>query len=94
MTDKRRAVTPTERSVLRLLARGPRYAREVDAHAWPDAGSQRAAVTGGGCYAAQMLLGRMRRCGWCRTRNEGAGASLWEITDAGLQALRRTIHEE
>lgn len=80
MTGKRRAVTPIARGVLQLLARGPRYAREVDAHAWPDAGGQRAAVTGGGCYAAQMLLGRMRRRGWCRTRYEGAGASLWEIS--------------
>jgi len=45
---------------------------------------------GGGDYTAQMLLGRMRKQGWCRTRQlRGPGASIWEATAAGRKAMHR-----
>ena len=45
-------------------------------------------VNGGGDYAAQMLLGRMREQGHVRVGNSD-GSSLWELTSAGLELAKK-----
>jgi hypothetical protein len=40
-------------------------------------------ANGGGDYAAQMLLGRMRKAGLVRTIHS-EGSSRWEVTALGL----------
>lgn len=47
------------------------------------------AQQGGGDYAAQMLLGRMKKAGLVRTLS-GAGSSRWELTADGVQRAVRT----
>lgn len=45
---------------------------------------------GGGDFAAQQFLGRLRKLGFVRVANETAewrGASRWEITSEGIRAL-------
>lgn len=44
------------------------------------------AVQGGGDYAAQMLLGRMKKAGLVR-QAASDGSTLWELTPAGHAAL-------
>lgn len=48
------------------------------------------ATQGGGDYAAQMLLGRMRKQGWVRVAH-GDGSSQWELTTAGHDIVRETF---
>lgn len=66
-----------------LAANGPQSADDVGAIVWK--GKKRGRVTssgGGGDYAAQMLLGRMRKAGLVRTINS-EGSSRWEVTALG-----------
>lgn len=68
-----------------LSANGPQAADAVGGVAW--AGKQRGRVTssgGGGDYAAQMLLGRMKKAGLVRHARSD-GSSLWECTPAGKE---------
>lgn len=46
-----------------------------------------AAVQGGGDYAAQMLLGRMRKAGLVRTI-ASEGSSRWEVTSLGRREAK------
>ncbi len=53
---------------------------ELGAALWPDRTGRRGqSICGGGDYAAQMLLGRMRKLGLVRTTHD-PGASRWELT--------------
>lgn len=51
-----------------------------------------ASVNGGGDYAMQMLLGRMRKRGLVRVL-PGPGASRWTLTAAGTQLAVRTLQD-
>jgi hypothetical protein len=72
-----------------LAANGPASADMVGAAVWKD--KKRGRVTspgGGGDYAAQMLLGRMKKAGLVRHAHS-EGASRWEITPLGrVEAAR------
>lgn len=84
------SLTATERSALRVLyTGGPMAASSVGAAmiwAKPRRG-RTVSASGGGDYAAQMLLGRLRKRGLVRVQS-GTGSSVWEITPAGGAALR------
>jgi hypothetical protein len=82
-----RRATAAERAALALLRdKGPQPADAVDQHVWPNAPGRRISSNGGGTYASQMLLGRMRQQGWVRVQH-GEGSSIWEIRPGGLDAL-------
>lgn len=59
----------------------------IGARLWPNRRSRGCAVQGGGDYAAQMLLGRMRKAGLVRVAH-GEGSSQWELTATGRERLR------
>lgn len=63
----------------------------VGCYVWPDRDPRMGrgvATGGGGDYAAQMLLGRLRKRGLVRTLVT-EGSSVWAITAAGITELRR-----
>lgn len=72
-----------------LAENGPQPADMVGAIVWK--GKTRGKVTssgGGGDYAAQMLIGRMKKAGLVRhARSEGS--TLWEVTEAGRAEARK-----
>lgn len=78
-----------EHQVLELLRdHGQQSAGDVGAIIWRHRKRGRIiSSNGGGDYAAQMLLGRMRKKGLVRVAS-GAGSSQWEITPAGRQKLK------
>jgi len=80
-----RAKGPTQLA-LECLEAKPSAAWEVGQAVWPD-GKCRIPSTGGGHYAAQMLLGRMRKQGHVQTQHS-EGSSVWEITTTGRGFLR------
>jgi hypothetical protein len=55
---------------------------EVGAVIWPVRVGHTVAAQGGGDYAAQMLLGRLRKQGLARTLNTD-GSSRWSLTTKG-----------
>ncbi len=61
----------------------------VGSHAWghDERHGAISAVQGGGDYAAQMLLGRMRTQGWVNTL-VSSGSSVWAIEPEGRRVLR------
>jgi hypothetical protein len=66
-----------------LAANGPATADMVGAVVWK--GKKRGKTTsmgGGGDYAAQMLLGRMKKAGLVR-HSQGEGSTRWEVTPLG-----------
>lgn len=79
---------PIQRRALELLA-PERYgltAGILGAQLWPERRGRTCSVNGGGDYAAQMLLGRLRLRGWARVM-DGEGSSVWAITPAGRAVL-------
>jgi hypothetical protein len=50
---------------------------------------RRASVNGGGDYAAQMLLGRMRKAGLVENAH-AEGSTRWRLTSAGMNRARNT----
>jgi len=80
-------LTTTQRAILYLHKHGPSSASDVGT-VIDNRHGRIAAVTGGGDYAAQMLLGRMRKAGIVRVGNY-EGASRWELTIAGLHLARQ-----
>lgn len=80
----------TCRLALEALAREPMSASCVGAIVWPWGERKRKgrviASQGGGDYAAQMLLGRMRKLGLVQVQH-GEGSSVWELTEKGKAAL-------
>ncbi len=75
-----------DRAVL-ILHRGPMTAGEFGAAMWPGRTGRITSTSGGGDYAAQMLLGRLRAKGIVRTTLD-PGATRWELTSRGKE-LRR-----
>jgi hypothetical protein len=60
---------------------------------WPDRplrGGRGVSVNGGGDYAAQMLLGRLKKANLVE-HAPSRGSSRWRLTVEGLRAARRMI---
>lgn len=63
---------------------------EVGEAAWPDRiirSGRGVSVNGGGDYAAQMLLGRLKKAGLVE-HAPGEGSSRWRLTVNGLREVR------
>ncbi len=61
---------------------------DVGGAVWPDRTGRIASVNGGGDYAAQMLLGRLKKAGLVEhTPNEGS--SRWRLSEKGLHAVQK-----
>jgi hypothetical protein len=76
--------TVTQRALRYLAANGPSPADMVGGAVWD--GVRRGHVissNGGGDYAAQMLLGRLRKAGLVRVAHGDAHTSQWELTELG-----------
>lgn len=81
-------MTETERQVLSFLDRRlVAAAWQVGSMLWPNRRGRTCAVQGGGDYAAQMLLGRLRKKGWVRVA-DGTGSSEWTLTSLGRRELK------
>ena len=80
-------LTTTQKVVLFLHKHGPSASIEVG-DVLENRSGRRVSASGGGDYAAQMLLGRMRKAGIVRVGNY-EGSSRWELTLAGLQLARK-----
>lgn len=80
----------TTRRVLRyLLASGARTAGEIGGAVISSRRGRIASASGGGDYAAQMLLGRLQRRGLVHGSAPGdGGATRWAITAQGRTWLR------
>jgi hypothetical protein len=76
--------------VIGLLEAGPTSADTIGAALWPGRKTAICASHGGGDYAAQMLLGRMRKRGLVRVA-AGEGSSRWEPTVDGIRALAEQV---
>lgn len=93
---QRVASTPTitERALVELLLHSTQYrdagytASTLGAILWLERQGSVIAPHGGGDYAAQMLLGRMRKCGLVRVQPRST-TSVWELTEAGRIAAVR-----
>ena len=73
-----------------LAAKGPQPADLVGNVVWQ--GKQRGKTTsmgGGGDYAAQMLLGRMKKAGLVRHANSPGSTTQWEVTALGRREMKR-----
>lgn len=79
--------TTTQKVILYLHKHGPSGCFEVG-EIIDNRRGRIAANGGGGDYAAQMLLGRMRKAGLVRVGNY-EGSSKWELTQPGLQLARK-----
>lgn len=58
---------------------------------WPDRvirGGRGVSVNGGGDYAAQMLLGRLKRAGFVE-HAPSDGSSRWRLTEKGLREVHK-----
>lgn len=74
-----------QRACAFLAAHGPQSADAVGAEVWK--GRPRGRTTssgGGGDYAAQMLLGRLRKAGLVRVV-PSEGSSRWDVTPRGRE---------
>jgi len=86
--------TPTQRALLYLYnTAGERGVTcfEVGEAVWPDRpvrAGQGVSHRGGGDYAAQMLLGRLKKAGQVE-HAPSAGSTRWRLTRAGLLAVRK-----
>ena len=68
--------------ILVHLLNGPDSASGCGAVAWDQRTGRITATQGGGDYAAQMLLGRLKKAGRVR-HAPSEGSSLWELTPEG-----------
>jgi len=84
MTDK------TKRALLVLFEGMYLTAENFGARMWPD-NSGRCAAHGGGFYAAQMYLGRLRAKGLVRPLWT-MGATTWCLTEDGAREIRQYWH--
>lgn len=88
MTQELPRTTPAMRRALNILyCQPPMAASSFGAEMWPDRTSKGYSMGGGGDYAAQMLLGRLRAKGWAQVVR-GEGSSCWELTMAGRKMCR------
>lgn len=84
---------PKSLAALQALSRGPLPADHVGGAVWPDRTKRGTANHGGGDYAAQMLLGRLRRAGLVRTLHRD-GSSIWELTPKGRNQVTAAERRE
>lgn len=78
-------LTEAERRAIEYLRRGPQTAGMVGTAVWGDSRRGRVvSASGGGDYAAQMLLGRLRKKGLVET-TMAEGASQWRLTAKGYK---------
>jgi hypothetical protein len=76
---------------LALLEREPMVASAFGAELWRHrARGRTVSANGGGDYAAQCFLGRLRKRGLVETDKSPAGSmvSIWTLTPAGRRALQ------
>lgn len=81
-------LTATDRVLTYLFSHGPADCFSVGAAAFPDRDRVRVANGGGGDYAAQMFLGRLKKRGLVRLASS-VGSSRWQLTAAG----EKRVHE-
>lgn len=79
-------LSDTDRKALEALRGGSTAAGIVGRVVWPDRVNAGVANHGGGDYAAQMLLGRLRKRGLVQTAMT-EGSSEWELTARGRKAI-------
>ena len=88
------SVTASQRALLYLYADGRRdgvSCYEVGSAAWPDRvirGGRGVSSNGGGDYAAQMLLGRLKKEGLVEYA-PGEGSTRWRLSAKGRQAIQK-----
>lgn len=83
----------TQLALTLLANRGPMDAGTFGADLWRGRKRKRViSSNGGGDYAAQCFLGRLRKLGLARTTSEDEGSSRWEITQKGRVELARAVH--
>ena len=70
-----------------LAANGPQPADLVGAAVWKVRKGRVTSSGGGGDYAAQMLLGRMKKAGLVR-HAPSEGSTRWEVTELGMKEAR------
>ena len=86
--------TASQRALLYLSKDGDRYGVscfDVGNAVWPDRvirGGRGVSVNGGGDYAAQMLLGRLKSAGLVE-HAPSEGSSRWRLTAEGLVAAHK-----
>jgi len=79
----------TERRMLEIVRDAGRDGADchsIGAALWPIRSGRVASASGGGDYAAQMMLGRLRKRGLVRV-NLGCGSSRWSLTRDGISSL-------
>jgi hypothetical protein len=59
---------------------------DVGGAVWPDRTSRIATGSGGGDYAAQMLLGRLKKAGLVE-HAQSDGSTRWRLSQKGLRAV-------
>lgn len=82
----------TYNAIVILVGRGPMSADDFGGDLWR--GRKRGRTTssgGGGDYAAQMLLGRLRRAGLAEHAPGYEGATRWQATAKGRNELARCL---
>lgn len=79
-------VSVANRALELLQQHGEMTAGELGPELWPDRTGRICSANGGGDYAAQMLLGRLRKAGFVES-SSGHGATRWKITSAGRSNL-------
>jgi len=82
-------MTATQRALAFLFGCREAAADEVGAAVWPDRDvrcGRGVANGGGGYYAAQMLLGRMKKAGLVE-HAPSAGSSRWRLTRKGMDLV-------
>ena len=90
---KTTATTATQRALLCLHDGGYNglSAGEVGAGVWPEREcrpGRGVSVNGGGDYAAQMLLGRLKKAGLVEHASS-EGSSRWRLSAKGLSAVQK-----
>ena len=84
-----RPMTATERVLMYLFNRREATAGCVGSAIWPDRdvrGGRGVSSNGGGDYAAQMLLGRLKKAGLVE-HAPSEGSSRWRLTRRGMDAV-------
>lgn len=79
-------LSAVERKAIEALRRGPLAAGLVGQAVWPNRTNVGIANHGGGDYAAQMLLGRLRKRGLVETTMT-EGSSRWQLTMKGYRVI-------
>lgn len=87
-------ITAAQYAALRVLfEHGPTSATIFGAVLWRDRKRGRVSSSGGGGdYAAQMFLGRLRRVGLAR-HAASEGSTLWELAPLGRASLAREAQD-